>query len=443
MNKVRKQERLKILMVDDEENILSSLKRLFFDENYEVLTATSGIEGLEILKNNEVAAIVSDQKMPEMSGTEFLAKARKISPDSVRIVLTGYADTKIATDAINKGKAYGFLTKPWDDNDLIITIKNAAERYGLVRENTRLTELNKKQNEELKKWNAKLGLYVQQQTIDLTFQNEELKKLNEKLVKTLKDSVTAFSNLIELRDKTVSSHSNNVAAISAGIAKRISLGVSEIETIAVAAQLHDIGKIGLPDIVLSKGLEELSREEMEEYQKHPVRGQAVVDFIEPLGTTGVLIRHHHEWHNSSGFPDKLKGDNIPMGSRIIAMADQFDRALSKNPGPQAVEKAFDKVHSLLGKQLDPSLYEVFGEVAKERMTQALPPNDTFEMELRVTELTPGFIISKEVRSGTGVLLLGRGTILDGQKIEAMKRRASIDPFRTGVYVWARKDQKMI
>jgi len=440
MNNTPNQEKFKILMVDDEENILSSLKRLFFEEDYEVLTATSGREGLDILEKNDIAVVISDQKMPEMSGTEFLAKAWKISPDSARIILTDYADARVAIEAINRGKACAFITKPWDDNEVILTVKNAVERYGLVRENTHLTGLTQKQNQELKKWNEKLESCVLQQTIDLKKQNEELKGLNQELAKNLKDSVTAFSNLIELRDKTVGSHSTNVAAVSAEMAKRIGLGASEIETIAIAAQLHDIGKMGIPDIALSKDFEELTREEMEEFQKHPVRGQAAIDFIEPLRTAGVLIRHHHEWYDGSGFPDGLKGDKIPIGSRIIAMADQFDRAVSKTPGPRAIEKAFDKVRASLGRQFDPSLYKVFREVQKERIAQATPANGTLEVELSLMNLKPGMIISREVKSKTGLLLFSKGAVLDDGNINALMRRVRIDPLKTAVRVWMEEIQ---
>lgn len=124
----------KVLFVDDEENVLRSLKRLFVDEKIEISTATSGKEGLEILKGGGFSVIISDQRMPEMSGVEFLEKARRISPDSVRMVLTGYADVNAAMDAINKGGAYRYITKPWNDNDLIIAILNAVEMANLIRE---------------------------------------------------------------------------------------------------------------------------------------------------------------------------------------------------------------------------------------------------------------------------------------------------------------------
>ncbi len=178
-------EAIRVLFVDDEENVLKSLKRLFLDEDIEILTASSGKEGLDLLKGNEVSVIVSDQRMPEMTGVEFLEKTTRISPNSVRILLTGYADINAVVSAINKGGVYRYIAKPWNDSDLMIAVLNAAERYRLVKENRRLTELTKKQNEELKKWGAELELYVQQQTIDLTNQNKELKKLTGKLKEEL------------------------------------------------------------------------------------------------------------------------------------------------------------------------------------------------------------------------------------------------------------------
>ncbi len=138
----------KILFVDDEENVIRSLQRLFIDEGYDIFAVTSAGKGLEILRDNEIAVIVSDQRMPQMSGAEFLEAARKIRPDSVRIILTGYADAQTAIDAINKGGAYRYIAKPWNDDDLILAVRGAVEQYRLIGENRRLVELTKKQNEE-------------------------------------------------------------------------------------------------------------------------------------------------------------------------------------------------------------------------------------------------------------------------------------------------------
>jgi two-component system probable response regulator PhcQ len=140
----------KILIVDDEENILNALKRLFRKERYQILAAESGEEGLRILDEQQVDLIISDLKMPLMNGVDFFAKAKVKRPDALRIMLTGHADLKAVMDAIDKGEVYRFLLKPWDDEELKIAIKQAVEFYYLQKENKVLARTIKKQNELLK-----------------------------------------------------------------------------------------------------------------------------------------------------------------------------------------------------------------------------------------------------------------------------------------------------
>jgi two-component system, NtrC family, sensor kinase len=135
---------IKILCVDDEPNVLNALRRLFMDEQYTILTATSAKEGLEQLEHNNVQIVMSDYRMPITNGVEFLLEVRKRWPDTVRIVLSGYADTASIVSAINEGQIYKFVPKPWNDDDLKITISNAIERYYLFKKNAELTAELKK-----------------------------------------------------------------------------------------------------------------------------------------------------------------------------------------------------------------------------------------------------------------------------------------------------------
>ncbi|MDA8169566.1 MAG: response regulator [Nitrospiraceae bacterium] len=423
----------RVLIVDDEENVRNSLKRLFIDTGMEIVLAPSGKAGLEILKGNEIAVIISDQRMPEMSGADFLAFSREISPDSIRIVLTGYADVNTAIKAINEGGAYRYITKPWNDNELISTVKAAAEKYHLLRENRYLTELTRKQNEELKRWSAELEIYVQQQTIDLTNQNKKLKQLNGRLEGQLKEFISSFSDLIELRDRTVYSHSSHVAAMSKGVALETGFGQEEAEMVAVAAQLHDIGKIGVPDVILIKSPDELSAEETVEYRKHSIRGQVALAALEEFKETGLLIRHHHENFDGSGFPDGLKGENIPLGARIIAIADRFDRLVKKAAGAR-IEDALKKLRESLGTQFDPALYGPVEKLAREDAASLVRQAGNGEIELSLSDVAPGMVLSREVRSGTGLLLLGMGSVLNEKTIEILRKYYSVDPHRSGIFV---------
>ena len=163
-----------ILFVDDEENILHSLKRLLRKENYRILMSTSGADGLEILKEHDVHLVVTDQRMPGMSGTEFLAKVKENYPEVIRIVLSGYTEVDSITESINKGHIYKFMLKPWNDQNLKLEIKQALEQYDLMQVNKTLHEKVMEKNEELKKINENLEMLVKERTRDFEIQNQAL-----------------------------------------------------------------------------------------------------------------------------------------------------------------------------------------------------------------------------------------------------------------------------
>lgn len=181
-------EEIKILFVDDEEFVLKSLKRLFMDDNYTILTASSGEEGLEILKKEEPQIIISDYRMPGMNGVDFLRKAYIRKPDAVRIVLSGYADTAVIVEAINEGQIYKLIPKPWNDDELKIAISNAVDRYLLYKRNLELTQ-------------------------ELVDRNEQLTRVNNELKQLLKEK----SNLLDFKSKALKSFQNIIDAIPVGI----------------------------------------------------------------------------------------------------------------------------------------------------------------------------------------------------------------------------------
>jgi len=430
---------LKALFVDDEEYILKSIRRLLADERMEVLTATSGEEGLGILRSTgDVGLIVSDQRMPGLAGVEFLSRAREIAPDALRIMLTGYADISATIDAINKGGAYRYISKPWKDEELVLTVREALGYYRLTVENRRLWDIVRRQNEELTEWNANLKTRVLEQTASIRRKISELHQLNEKLGKNYEGSLLAFSGLLELRDRETRNHCRNVADIATAAAEKLGLSGDQREVIRVAALLHDIGKIGIPDALLQEETERMNSEQLREYRLHPVRGQAAIDAVEDLRAAGILIRHHHEAYDGSGFPDGLGGDEIPVGSRLISLADAIDRRISADRAANSIEVAFDDIRQHLGTRFDPALFPLFECPTREKYGKRLSLSGMVEMELSPRELRRGMTVAREVRSGTGLLLLARGESLDEAKIVALRRYYGIDPPKTGVLVWTRR-----
>ncbi len=435
MNDRKSEETQTILFVDDEENVLRSLKRIFLDEPFEVVTAPSGADALELLRVQRVAVIVSDQKMPGMAGSEFLAEARGIQPDAVRMILTGYADVNVAMDAINKGGAYRYITKPWNDQDLVLAVRDAAERYRLSEENRRLTALTIQQNEELQKWGSELELYVQQQTIDLTNRNKELQLLTERQQKTFREMITAFLGIIELRDTLLFRHSRQVAALVGEMVKALKLERKTAEMVKVAAQLHDLGALRAPDMALLKNPKDMSQDDVREFFQHPVRGQAIVTAVEEFRDVGLCIRHHHELYNGTGFPDRLAGDAIPLGARIIAMADKCDWMMHRTAQDErAIDGMLGKIKGMLRIQLDPGLYEALAASVRSVYMKVESQEETIEAELPCDRLEEGMTVIRDIRSGTGLLLLSKGVVLTAKTIGVLQRYHAVDPLKTGILV---------
>jgi response regulator RpfG family c-di-GMP phosphodiesterase len=368
-----------------------------------------------------------------MTGTEFLSLARNKQPDTIRILLTAYSDLQDTVDAINQGAIYKYLSKPWDEDILKRTVAEAVERYAFIKENKRLTQ-------ELSLWNTQLELRVQEQTCDIQRSNQDLQVLNEKLGKNFQSCLEAFSGLIELCDGQKSNHANMVSELSVRIAEAMGIPTNEISTVRAGALLHDIGKIGISEAVLKKDSRGLTFSERKEYEQHPIRGQVAVEPIECLRDAGVLIRRHHEWVNGAGYPDGIGGADIPLGARIIAVADAIDR--HANPGPDGGRYDFTAALSVVerdaGIKYDRSIILAARPVVEgiEKCFSCFL--DAPEKQCLPEELLPGMRLSRYLRTGTGLLFMSAGTELTEENIHMLNRIHEIDPPAENVFVWKPK-----
>jgi response regulator RpfG family c-di-GMP phosphodiesterase len=206
-----------VLFVDDEDNILRSLKRLLRKEGYRLLTATSGVDGLEMLNEHDVHLVVTDQRMPGMSGTDFLAKVKEKYPEVIRIVLSGYTEVDSITESINKGHIYKFMLKPWNDQNLKLEIKQALEQYDLMQVNKTLHEKLIEKNQELKKINENLEVLVNERTMDFEIQNRAL-ELSRAILEDLPIPILGISNemIIVLINRNMETLSFNNESVKIG-----------------------------------------------------------------------------------------------------------------------------------------------------------------------------------------------------------------------------------
>ncbi len=423
-----------LLLVDDEANILNALRRLFRPHGYRVLTAESGAAGLELMSSESVDLVISDMRMPQMNGAEFLERVQTEHPDVVRILLTGYADLDSTIAAINHGGIYRYLAKPWEENDVLLTVRHALERKALEQEKVRLEQLTQQQNEALRQLNAGLEEKVRARTEEIRQINTFLEAANKQLRENFLLSMRVFSNLIELRHGSIAGHSRRVAEHARALAQAMGMTQSEVQNVLFAALLHDIGKIGLPDRVIVKAYSQLDDEERKAFWLHPATGQAALMGIETLREAGRLLRSHHERFDGLGFPDGLHGSEIPQGARILAVVNDYDALMHGGIQPRQYSAQEAREFLLAGKgtRYDPKVVDGFIRL----MGMHAEPAATAAVCITSDRLKPGMVLAKDLVSKDGLLLLARDYMLDETLIGQIRGYEETIDQQIGIYVRA-------
>ena len=304
-----------ILIVDDEKMITMTLTTLVkMVLKHTVMAYNDPLQALESeeLMKNKIDLIISDFMMPGMNGLEFLKSVREKSPETVTILLTGYADKENAIKSINEVGLYYYLEKPWDNNTLIKIIQNGLER-------------------------KELSDNLRQKYIELEDSNMEIARLYELLKKdyqqevdNIKNLIISLANVIEAKDKYTDGHTRRVGNISRMLGQKLGMPVEKLQCLEISGIIHDIGKVGVSENILNKP-EKLTEEEFDVMKKHAVIGETICKPLNSLSMCLDPIRHHHEKLDGSGYPDGLSGDELSLESRIIAVADVFDALYSKRP----------------------------------------------------------------------------------------------------------------
>jgi len=333
----------RILIVDDEEINLKILRIYLEDKGYEVVSSFNGEEAIDILREEEVTACICDIRMPKISGIDVLNYVQQHKPIVPVIMLTGFIDINTAVSVMRQG-ASNYLTKPIDAGELIISVEKAIEHRKLVEEKINLEKQNLEYQEQL------------EQKVEI--------KTND-LQRSMLDMVVSLSNVVEERDSHLIGHAKRVAQYANMLARNLKLSKGMLTNLHYAAILHDIGKIGTPDSILKK-TEPLTEEEAKAMQTHPVRGANILSPIVFLQEVSTTIKHHHENWDGTGYPDSLKGEEIPLLARTISLADYFDTLTTARPGKEklSIENAISVIMEQSGKMFDPELVTHFVEIAK-------------------------------------------------------------------------------
>ena len=331
-------DKYKILIVDDEPDNLALLYRTLRGK-YEIEKSTSPLMALQMMKTENFHCILSDHKMPEMDGVEFLKRSCDISPNTMRILVTAYTDAGILIDAINYAKIYRYIKKPYNPDELLLVVQGALEDW-------------------------------------------QLKYDNNSLVNDLKDlfsgTITAIVEALDAKDSYTLGRSRRVTFYAVKIAKALHLSEVTTGKIELAGLLHDIGMICVSDDVLAK-VEQLSPSEYDEIKKHVNHSVKILDDIKQLKDVVEIIKYHHEHFDGNGYPFGLKGEDIPIGSRIIAVADAFDSMVTpkiyRNQVLPSVAMNEIKAHS--GTQFDPVVVDIFEQILPEALHEIKELEKTF------------------------------------------------------------------
>lgn len=342
----------RILVVDDDDSIRNLVTSMLSHAGHECRAAASGEEALGILhKNANYSLVLSDLAIDGIDGLALLERIRKVEPQLPVVLVTGVHDISVALSALRKG-AYDYLLKPFDREQLLATVGRALENRRLKLEN--------------QAYQNRLESLVSARTELLQQKNAELVRAKDELERSYDITLEALGDALDLKDAETEGHSKRVTAFTIAIARAMDLPSDRVRVIARGAFLHDVGKMAIPDAILRKP-GRLTSEEQQLMRKHADLGYQILHKIPFLKEAAHIVWSHQERFDGSGYPRGLRGDQIPLGARIFAVADTFDAITSDRPyrAAQSISSARREIQKHSGAQFDPFVVDTFLSIPEE------------------------------------------------------------------------------
>lgn len=336
---------ISVLVVDDEEPIRNALKKFLSQQGYDVVTASSGDEALRILQRQKISVLLLDVRMPGRSGIDLVPQVLEMEPSIAVLMLTAVNDATTAALCMQRG-AMDYLTKPIDLSDLARAILRAIRRRDSMVEQANL-------NQWLKE--------------EVAVRTAELRRERAKLERLSVATLEALVNALEAKDPFIRGHSARVADLGAMIAAELGLNDEQVEQVRMAGRLHDIGKIGIREEILTKE-GPLTADEYEQVKQHVVVGSQILAPLTHLGEIIAFVRSHHERWDGQGYPDRIVGEAIPLGARILAAAEIYDALTTARPYQEKMppDVAVERMHDLASSVLDPAVYKALEAAVRRR-----------------------------------------------------------------------------
>ena len=424
-----------VLLVDDEESILNSLRRLLRSQPYDVLLATSGAQALEMLTQQPVDLVMSDARMPNMDGATLLAHVHERYPATTRIMLTGYADPAAIIKAINEGRIDRYISKPWNDEEMLLTLRQALEHQHSERERQRLERLAQVQNDQLKLLNSTLEKHVAARTAELQQTADMLDLAYEELKHSYVTGTEVFSLLANLRLPPAKQTNRQIIELVRAYCKMHGIDEASSRDLTMAAALYNIGKLSWTDNMMVTPSDLLRHTERDRYRGYPKQSESLLMTLDPMKDAARLILHHQERWDGSGFPDRLKGEAIPLGSRLLKLAVDFvelQRGLILERQMNS-DEALLYLRQYAGKLYDPELVEDFIQVCAAFLSDVVLADPDVKV-LGTRELAAGMVLARNLNADNGMLLLNAGKVLSELLVDKLISFEAMEGAKYKVFV---------
>jgi response regulator RpfG family c-di-GMP phosphodiesterase len=409
-----------VLLVDDEESILNSLRRLLRGQPYDVLLATSGAQALDMLAQQPVNLVMSDARMPNMDGASLLAHVRQLYPETARIMLTGYADPGAIIKAINDGQIHRYISKPWNDEEMLLILRQSLEHQHSEQERQRLERLTQVQNDQLKLLNSTLEKHVAARTAELQQTADMLDLAYEELKHSYVTGTEVFSLLANLRLPPAKQTNRQIIELVRSYCRQHGLDEATSRDLTMAAALYNVGKLSWTDGMMTTPSDLLRQNDRERYRSYPKQSESLLMTLDPMKDAARLILHHQERWDGSGFPDRLKGEGIPFGSRLLKLAVDFvelQRGLILERQMNS-DEALLYLRQYAGRLYDPDLVEDFILVCAAFLNDITLADPTVKV-LTTRDLAAGMILARNLNADNGMLLLNAGKVLNALLVEKL------------------------
>ncbi|MCB4438138.1 response regulator [Alteromonas sp. McT4-15] len=396
-----------VLFVDDEPNILRAIKRALFTMDITLLLAESGAKALELLEKNEVHVVISDMKMPQMSGAELLEQVAINYPETFRVVLTGYADIESTIKAVNQGKIHRYLQKPWDNQELVAAVEEGLERVKLKAENERLQKLTRLQNKKLKDVNSSLEQMVHKRTRQIKAALNKIEKHNLAMEQVL-------FNVISINPHINGKFAIEVSELATKLARTAKLEKDEIKQIRYAGLICELGLLGLETEDFLGPFAKLKYQQQQNYLSQTKQAALILAPAHELHAVSDIIEFQFEHYNGSGLNKKVAKE-IPVGSRIIAIARDFWRLVTGR---------------MTGAEMSPRDAKI--EMKKHRNTRYdaefldlllasddISTSKLLHASLKASQLKSGMVLSQNLYNDSHILILPEGHVFSEATIQKL------------------------